>query len=188
MRNKMSKDWLHCITALLTGTGHLFMLQFLYCKRAGDHLLAHFPAPSGACFTNFWRLRVPPSQSLEHQDHLVHSVKSQSFSHALMLHAMDSDVEPQGLPPYFMARSTSRTRCWTPPPHSALHLLQPLQVATLQSTGQGCKLHFFIAAKGKHLAPPFGWATTLRVSFCSPPGRPFWKHFFVHSSGSHFET
>merc|ERR1719310_278870 len=113
------------------------MLQGLYCSLFGLHLLGHVPAPFGAFCTNFMRLRVPPSQSLEHQDHLVHSVRSQSFSHALTLQPRDCDVEPQGFPPYFIARSTSRTRCCTPPPHSALHLLQPLQVATLQSTGHG---------------------------------------------------
>merc|ERR1719161_1913432 len=66
-----------------------FMLHALYSKRFSDHAPGHFPSPSAFTFTNFWRFRVPPSQSFEHQDHFVHSLSSQSFSQLCTLHAFD---------------------------------------------------------------------------------------------------
>merc|ERR1712232_378565 len=65
-----------------SGTGHRFILQFLYCKRFKDHSPAHFPSPSASASMNFWRFLVPPSQSLEQEDHFVQAESSQSFSHA----------------------------------------------------------------------------------------------------------
>merc|ERR1719262_1250923 len=97
------------------GERHSNMLHVLNCSRFLDHALGHLPAPSGCFCTNFWRFRVPPSQSLEQKDHLVHSVRSQSASHAWALQLLVSDVEPHGFPPYFIAFFTSRNRCWTPP-------------------------------------------------------------------------
>merc|ERR1719453_161605 len=164
-------------------TLHRCMPHCLYSRRSLAHLSGQVPAPWEGSLTNFWRFWVPPSQSLEQRDHLVHAPRTQSFSHACPLHALVSDVGPHGLPLYFIASFTSRRRCWTPPPHSALHLLQPLQTESLQSTGHGTMLQLLSAASGRHLAPPFGWVSTLRVNFCSPL-----PHFFVHSSGSHLDT
>merc|ERR1719247_1890666 len=82
IRKTMSRVSLHCITSIPAGTSQRFMLHFLYCRRLLLHLSGHFPSPSGCFCTNLTRLRVPPSQSLEHHDHFVHSVRSQSASHA----------------------------------------------------------------------------------------------------------
>merc|ERR1719265_115464 len=136
--------------------GQRMLLHGLYCNRSFDHAPGHLPCPSGDFMMCFVRLRVPPSQSLEHQVHLLHSLNSQSDSHDWPLQDRVCDVWPHGFPPYAMALRTSRKRCCTPPPHSALHLLQPVQADTLQSTGHGWRLHFLIAAKGKHFAPPSG--------------------------------
>ena len=80
MRKTMSSVSLHFVTGSATGTMHRFMLHALNCKRSLDHVVAHLPAPSAGIFTNLCRFRVPPSQSLEHHDPLVHAVSSQSFS------------------------------------------------------------------------------------------------------------
>merc|ERR1719359_264953 len=109
MRKTMSSDSLHCMTGEMGSTLHRFMLHFLNCNRFVSHLPGHFPAPSGGELTNFTRLRVPPSQSFEHHDHFVHSLSSQSFSQLCPLHAIDSEVEPHGLPPYFIGVFTLRT-------------------------------------------------------------------------------
>merc|ERR1719258_5173 len=111
MRKMISTFSLHCITSFPISISQRFMLHCLYCKRFSDHAPGHFPSPSAFTFTNFWRFsdhapghfpspsaftftnfwrfRVPPSQSLEHQDHFVHSLSSQSFSQLCALHAFD---------------------------------------------------------------------------------------------------
>mmetsp|Transcript_76306 Transcript_76306/g.120487 ORF Transcript_76306/g.120487 Transcript_76306/m.120487 type:complete len:223 (-) Transcript_76306:648-1316(-) len=164
-------------------TSHLRWAHGSYSKRFFSHTPGHLPDPSAGCFTNFVRFLVPPSQSLEHVDHFVQSLSSQSNSQAAILHALLSFCLPHGLPLYLIAILMSRTRCCTPPPHSAEHLLHPLHWSCLQSTGHGSLLQLLIAANGKHAAPPFGCVKTLLLNFCSPPA-----HFFVHSSGAHFET
>merc|ERR1719247_472499 len=154
----------------------------MYCNRFEDHLSAHLPSPTGSLVMNFERFLVPPSQSLEHAVHAVQSLSSQSFSHDWALQATVCEDSPHGLPPCFIALLTSRKRCDTPPPHSALHLLHPFQAPNLQSTGHGCWLQLFTASSGKHPAPPLGCVMTLRVNFCEPPPQEE-----EHSSGSHFE-
>merc|ERR1719454_1633305 len=84
-RTITSRELLHGIVTF-GAVGHPIMLQFLYSKRAGAHLSGHVPSPSGGAFTPFVRFWVPPSQSLEHLLHAVHSWSSQSFSHAKVLH------------------------------------------------------------------------------------------------------
>merc|ERR1719261_420444 len=81
-RRIMSSVLLQVITSDPTRTLHLFILHCLYCNRFKDHLSAHLPSPSGAFLIYFWRFLVPPSQSLEHADHFVHWLSSQSFSQA----------------------------------------------------------------------------------------------------------
>merc|ERR1719310_756153 len=63
---------------LESSTTQRFMLHCLYCKRLESHLSGHLPAPSAGVLTNLTRFLVPPSQSLEHPDHLVHPLSSQS--------------------------------------------------------------------------------------------------------------
>merc|ERR1719272_1442565 len=132
MRRTISNVALHGMGRSRLLVMHRCMLHFLYCKRWSDHLSAHVPAPVATSATNFSRFLVPPSQSLEQTPRLVQEASTQSFSHASLLQAFVSDVSPQGFPPYFMAIFTSLRRWLTPPPQSALHLLQPLQVDNLQ--------------------------------------------------------
>merc|ERR1719453_1127058 len=132
------------------------MLQPLYCNLFGDHWPAHVPEPSAACFTIRMRFLVPPSQSLEQRLHLVHRCSTQFLEQAATWHAFVCEVSPHGFPSYRMGTFTSRTRCCTPPPHLAEHLLHPVQDLSLQSIGQGPRLHLRLATSGKHLAPgPF---------------------------------
>merc|ERR1719454_1270478 len=75
---------------------------------------------------------------------------------------------------------TLRTRCFTPPPQSALQVLHPLQVSTSQSIGQGTSLHTLSMLKGGHSAPPYaGRIEIVRLSICVPP-----PHVTVHSPGT----
>merc|ERR1719313_1201036 len=135
----------------MRGSMHEWVLHFLYSKRSLSQGPGHLPAPLGADLMCFVLFLLPPSQSLEQCDHGPHSVRVQSASHAWVLHGIVLDVSPQGVPPKAIAVVTSRRRCFKPPPHSALHLLQPLHASNLQSIGQGCRLHFAIAVKGNHL-------------------------------------
>mmetsp|Transcript_75964 Transcript_75964/g.120014 ORF Transcript_75964/g.120014 Transcript_75964/m.120014 type:complete len:255 (-) Transcript_75964:933-1697(-) len=186
MSRMTSRVVLHAIGRVDCATSHLCKAHSLYSNLLTDHSPGHFPCPSASTRINFWRLCVPPSQSLEQVLHAVQSVSSQSFSHAQPLQETVSDVVPQGWPPYFIATFTSRKRCLTPPPHGALHLLHPVHASNLQSTGHGWLLQLLIANSGKHFAPPSvpsGCTRTLRVSFCSPP-----SHDLVHSSGLHLLT
>merc|ERR1719359_377817 len=81
-RRTTSRDLLQANGRSSKGVWHRTMLHFLYCKRLVDHAPAHLPAPSGSCLMNFCLFLVPPSQSLEHLDHFVHALSSQSFSQA----------------------------------------------------------------------------------------------------------
>merc|ERR1719326_149471 len=180
---RMSSEFWHFMTFLGSGTLQDCVLHALYCNLAGSQSPAHLPAPSEGSLTNRTLFLVPESQSLLQPVHLVHLRSTQSLEHAAMLQVLVSVVASQGLPPYFIACLTSRVRCWTPPPHFALHLLQPLHVPILQSTGHGPRLHFFFAVSGMHLAPLSGCFNTVRVSFCSPPA-----HFLLQASGVHFAT
>merc|ERR1719498_1071448 len=110
------------------------MLHCLYSSRVLSHLSAHFPSPWAWTFTNFWRFMVPPSQSLEQSDQDVQGLNTQSASQAWSLHALLCDFSPHGFPPFLGATLTSRSRCITPPPHAAVHLLQPDHASSSQST------------------------------------------------------
>merc|ERR1719409_1855067 len=120
-----------------TGSMHDCGLHSSYSKRSLSQGPGHLPAPFGADLICFVLFLVPPSQSLEQCDQAPHSPRVQSASHASVLHGIVLDVSPQGVPPKAIAVVTSRRRCFTPPPHSALHLLQPLHASNLQSMGQG---------------------------------------------------
>merc|ERR1740130_1611457 len=165
---------------------HLWRLQSAYARRPPfpvSHMPGQVPDPVACFLTNFCRFRVPESQSLEQRPQAPQSLSSQSDSQDCTLHAFVSDVSPHGLPLFFMWRWTSRNRCMTPPPHSALHLLQPAHASSLQSTGHGMSWQLFICARGKHFAPPWGCVATDRVSFCTPP-----PHGLEHSCASQADT
>merc|ERR1719517_141688 len=68
--------------------------------------------------------------------------------------ALAWDVALHGLPSNLMAVFTSRKRCSTPPPHSAMHLLHPDQASKSQFTGHGCALQVFSISNGKQSIPP----------------------------------
>jgi hypothetical protein len=78
----MSIVLLHSNGLSIDLVAHLFMLQGLYCSLFIDQAPGHLPSPSASVLMNFWRFWVPPSQSFEQKDHLVHGESSQSFSQA----------------------------------------------------------------------------------------------------------
>merc|ERR1719487_1752230 len=126
----------------------------------------------------------PPSHILLHVDHLVHGASSQSILHFAILQLASSLVAPHGSPPCLASTSTLRSRSMTPPPHGALHELQPVHSPIWQFTGQSSSPHFSTISKPGHSAPPFcGGVRTLRVKVWVPP-----PHVEVHALLSHFET
>merc|ERR1719183_1418415 len=77
----ISRDLLHFRTSP-TGVLHLCIEHGLYSNLSASHVPAHLPEPSAGSMMNFWRFCVPPSQCFVQAVHFVHSLSSQSFSHA----------------------------------------------------------------------------------------------------------
>merc|ERR1719183_1438389 len=96
---------------------------------------------------------LPTSHSFEQFDQGDQSERTQSLSQAWVLQASLSLVAPHGSPPCWGWRITPRTRCFTPPPHSALHPLQAVQSSRVQSIGQVKSLQDLDAISGGHFIP-----------------------------------
>mmetsp|Transcript_28840 Transcript_28840/g.82920 ORF Transcript_28840/g.82920 Transcript_28840/m.82920 type:complete len:272 (+) Transcript_28840:707-1522(+) len=145
------------------------VLQYLLSRRSSLSTFQHLPSPRAGVLMARRRTLVPLSHAFEHADQSDQSASSQSASQDCMLHETDSVVSPQGVPSYRTSTSTWRMRSMTPPLHSAEHPLQPLQIESSQSTGQGCSLHRLTARSGGQDMPPCGLETTFRVSIDVPP-------------------
>merc|ERR1719230_1926606 len=127
---------------------HLSVLHAFRSSRASESDSAQNPVPLGASMTSFTLTVLPTSHSFEQLDHGDQSDKTQSLSHDCVLQDSLSLVAPHGSPPCAGWRPIPRLRCFTPPPHSALHPLQPVQSSRAQSIGQVKSLQPLVASSG----------------------------------------
>mmetsp|Transcript_132346 Transcript_132346/g.423479 ORF Transcript_132346/g.423479 Transcript_132346/m.423479 type:complete len:401 (+) Transcript_132346:224-1426(+) len=173
---------LHCKMPPFFGW-HSSLLHFLYSRRLLASSPTQRPWPLAFCAT--WRSRTwnPPLQALEQGDQPVQPANLQSSSQASSPQLVLSVVESQGRPPPEGCCRVERTRSMMPPPHWALHALQPLHSSTTQSTGQVCSLHLRFMARGGHALPKLDGTTMERTSFCTPP-----PHSALHSSAIQADT
>jgi len=156
----------------------------LNSRRRGSSHSKHFPSPTAAAVMVFTRFCAP---SVPHRwvqgPQTLHSERAQSTSQACMLQIWVSTCAPQGVPP-FGAWITTRSRDCVPPPQVRVHSLNGAHSPSLQSTGQGCRLHSSTLDSGGHGLPAGpGGETTLRVRLRVPV-----PHSTLQGPGDQTET
>jgi hypothetical protein len=147
-------------------TGHGELLQTLVSRSPG-HL-----SPPCAAWTLTFRLRelLPPPHFWLHRLHAAQLCTAQCTGQANVAQCCDLVSAGQAFPPCAAFRVTVRVLCWEPVPHDLLHLAQPPQLETWQSTGQACVWHFDVSTRAGQVLPPFcGDTRTARVRFLEPP-------------------
>merc|ERR1719163_2152989 len=138
------------------------VLHFFRSNRSSPSSSGHSPAPKAASATSFTLTVLPTSHSLEQFDQGDQSDRTQSLSHDWVLQGSLSLVAPHASPPCAGCLRIPRTRCFTPPPQSALHALQPVQSSRMQSTGQTKSLQVLDPSSGGHFIPISAATNTVR--------------------------
>ena len=112
------------------------------------------------------RERNPPPHDCVHAPHAPHAATTQPTGHGPVAHERVSWSGGHFVSP---ATATTRLRVCVPPPHVTVHVLQRLNVVTVQGTGQSRKWHGLASVSAPHALPPARDAESIERRRCAVP-------------------